>query len=148
MSARVFVDTNVLLYRVDSRDLEKQGRAEHWLKQIWSTRSGRLSYQVLQEFYAVATRKLDPGLDPATARSVIEPLLTWRPILTDDRVLRAAWDLEERFSLSWWDALIVAAAQVTRSTHLLTEDLQAGQRFGDLEVVDPFSAPPSEILAG
>ena len=75
-------------------------------------------------------------------------LVTWRPILVDLPTIDAAWAVEHRFGLPWWDSLIVAAAQVGGGTHLLTEDLQDGQSLDGVTVVDPFRHDPASILSG
>ena len=111
----VFVDTNVLLYEWDARAGEKQERAAAWLAELWRTRSGRLSYQVLAEYYVIATQKLKPGLDVETARRNIRSYLVWHPVITDSALLESAWDIQDVFELSWWDALIVAAAKSAHS---------------------------------
>jgi predicted nucleic acid-binding protein len=145
MTDPVFVDTNVLIYCRDASEAEKQQRAMEWMRHLWTTRSGRLSIQVLQEFYAVVTGKLDPGLDPEIARADVRSLLTWKPVRIEADVIEAAWLLQDRHSLSWWDALIVSAAQVAGCGYLLSEDLQAGQRFGNVVVVDPFQSVPGSL---
>ncbi len=68
---------------------------------LWNRGLGRLSYQVLQEYYQVVTRRLSPGMDPELARADIRDLITWRPVQTDDAVLEAAWSVESRYRLSW-----------------------------------------------
>ncbi len=80
MTAKVFVDTNVLVYARDSSEPDKQPAAG-WMRHLWETRSGCLSMQVLQEFYTTVTRKLEPGLSPAAARLEVESLLAWEPLL-------------------------------------------------------------------
>lgn len=142
MSDNFFVDTNVLVYVRDPTDLVKHARAREWILRLWKERSGRLSIQVLQEYYAVVTRKLRPGLDPVKAREEIRALASWDPVLLDASIAERAWHLEARYSISWWDALIVAAAQRANCTYLLTEDLQHGMHFDSVEVVDPFQVPP------
>jgi predicted nucleic acid-binding protein len=72
--------------------------------------------------------------------------MAWRPIPLDRVVLAGAWTVEERYSLSFWDALIVSAAQVTDSRYLLTEDLQDGQLIGGVKVLDPFRTDPTAVL--
>jgi predicted nucleic acid-binding protein len=141
----VFVDTNVFLYSVDSSEPEKQPIARSWLRALWRARAGRLSVQILQEFYVNATR-LDPGLDPVEARAAVEALASWNPLTIDPSLLGAAWDIEDRFGFSFWDSLIVAAAQRTGCTHLLTEDLQDGQVVDGLMIVDPFLHAPDSVL--
>ena len=145
MSGRVFVDTNVLVYSRDSTEAGKQRLALDWLTHLWKERAGRVSFQVLQEFYVTVTDKLDPGMDPATARRDVRSLLAWNPVPVDARMVEIAWTVQDRFSLSWWDALIVAAAQVADCGYLLSEDLQEGQEFGPLRVVNPFRTAPASI---
>ena len=143
MTDLVFVDTNVLVYSRDASEPGKQKQASAWMKHLWSTRTGRLSFQVLQEFYVTVTAKLKPGLDLETARDDVRLLLAWQPLVIDARITEAAWEAQERFSVSWWDALIVGAAQVANCRYLLTEDLQEAQQFGNLQVLNPFNSSPA-----
>ena len=150
MTEPVFVDTNVLVYRHDASEPAKQARAEDWYQYVWRRRAGRLSFQVLQELYSTLTRKLTPRFDVDRARALVRDLAAWQPVATDVALLERAWRLEARFSLSWWDALIIAAAQASECRVLLTEDLQAGRMFETVRVVDPFATPertPAELLA-
>ena len=145
----VFVDTNVLVYRHDSSDPVKQARADDWYAHLWRSRTGRISVQVLQELYAVLTQKLKPGMEAPEVQRIVRALGAWRPLSIDLSLIERAWTLEQRNSLSWWDALIVAAAQTSECEILLTEDLQDGQTFGKVRVVDPFSSDdrtPEEVL--
>jgi predicted nucleic acid-binding protein len=144
MIDRTFVDTNVLLYEWDGADANKQRRAIEWMRHLWETQSGRLSYQVLAEFYRGATQKLRPALSAPKAQNHVRTLFAWNPVLIDQETMEAAWREQERYKLSWWDALIVGAAQRAGCRTLLSEDFQAGQQFGDLTVVNPFATPPSE----
>ena len=149
MTGPVFVDTNVIVYRYDTRVPEKQSRADDWLRLVWRSRSGRVSFQVLQEFYATITRKLRPAMPAVEAQRIVRGLAAWRPVPVDLTVLERAWFLEERFALSWWDALIVSAAQGCECRVLLTEDLQHGQEFDMVQVIDPFASAdrtPRQIL--
>lgn len=139
----VFVDTNVLLYEWDALAGDKQRRAASWLTELWRARRGRLSYQVLAEYYVTSTQKLKPGLAPEAARRNVRTYLAWHPIVTDSRLIEAAWDAQDEFRLSWWDALIVAAAKAARCGYLLTEDLQHGQDLDGLVVLSPFKADPT-----
>ncbi len=139
----IFVDTNILVYSRDASEKRKQARAHDWLTHLWVTHEGRLSYQVLEEYYAVVTRKLKPGLPTADAREDVAALLAWRPAAVDDTLLIRAWDLEDRASISFWDALIVAAAQAQECDFLLTEDLRDGQDIAGVTVMDPFSHEPA-----
>jgi len=143
----VFVDTNVLVYARDASESEKQPLASAWLETLWESREGRLSTQVLQEYYVAVTRKLDPGLDRAQARTDVRALEAWRPLDLDAPLLESAWEAEDRFGFVFWDTLIVAAARRLGCDHLLTEDLQDGQDLDGLVVIDPFRHEPGEILA-
>lgn len=142
-ASRVFVDTNVLVYSRDASEPDKQARAIDWLDELWRDRRGRLSWQVLHEFYVTVTQKLDPGMTAERARAEVRDLANWEPVSADRGLVEEAWALQDRFSLSFWDALIVGAARKAGCDVLLTEDLQPGQRFDELEVVDPFEEPRS-----
>ena len=149
MTVPVFVDTNVIVYRFDTRDPRKQSRDVDWFTLLWNRRSGRVSFQVLQEAYAVLTRKRKPAMGTADAQRIVRGLAAWQPVTMDLRILERAWLLQERHLLSWWDALIVVAAQTCGCKVLLTEDLQHGYEFDEVRVVDPFASPdrtPEEVL--
>lgn len=105
---------------------------------LWDTDTGRVSIQVLQELYSTLTRKLDHPLEPEEARRVVRGLFAWNPVPVDRRTLEGAWRLQDRFSLSWWDALIVSAARLAGCDRLLTEDLSHGQNLDGVEVLSPF----------
>jgi predicted nucleic acid-binding protein len=145
MSVKVFVDTNVLVYARDASEPEKQAQAADWMTTLWEKRAGRLSYQVLQEFYITVTAKLSPGLDRGLARRDVRALGAWQPVSTDFHVLEGAWLLQDRYRLAWWDALIVAAAQQYECQYLLSEDFQEGLDIGDLKVVHPFHQRPEDL---
>jgi predicted nucleic acid-binding protein len=141
----VFVDTNVLVYARDASDPEKHEVARGWMEHLWATTSGRLSVQVLQEFYVTMTRKLRPGLPAGEARADVRDLVAWRPLRIDEAMLEAAWRLEDRVGLSFWDSLIVAAAQAAGCASLLTEDLQHGLEIEGLRIADPFRTPVGSV---
>ena len=145
MTDRVFVDTNVLVYSRDASEPPKQKQAMAWMARLWSEKTGRLSFQVLNEFYVTVTNKLQPGMDPHSAREDVRFLLAWRPLPVDARVVEGAWRIQDRHKLSWWDALIVSAAQVSDCRYLLTEDLQKNRSMGNVEVINPFRTPPESI---
>ena len=145
MSVKVFVDTNVLVYARDASEPEKQARAANWMATLWERRAGRLSYQVLQEFYVTVTVKLSPGLDKELARREVRAFRAWQPITANYRVLEGAWLLQDRYRLPWWDALIVAAAQLSECQYLLSEDFQEGLDLGNLKVIHPFHQRPDDL---
>jgi predicted nucleic acid-binding protein len=138
MTERHFVDSNILVYRHDRDEADKQARAAAVMRALWLARSGRLSTQVLHEFYTVVTRKLARPVPRDVARREVRLLSTWNPIAPTPTVREQAWQVEDRYGLSWWDSLIVAAAKQAGCTYLLSEDLQDGQDLGGLIVVNPF----------
>jgi predicted nucleic acid-binding protein len=146
MNGAVFVDTNVLVYARDASEPDKRPVAASWLHRLWEERAGRLSSQVLHEYYVTVTERLDPGLDRETARADVRSLLVWRPISLDAGILEGAWAVQNRHRLSFWDSLIVSAAQASGCEYLLTEDLQDEQDLDGLEVIDPFRRSPDAIL--
>ena len=141
MTGLFFVDTNILVYARDKSESEKQPLAAEWLEHLWKTQQGRISMQVLQEYYQLVTGRLQPGLKRDIAREDIRDLMAWSPVSVDRQVLEQAWVAEEQFRLSWWDALIVGAAQQAGCRYLLSEDLQNGQDLDGLTIVDPFHTP-------
>ncbi len=140
----VFVDANVLVYSRDASEPEKQPLAVEWLAFVWRTRTGRLSFQVLHEYYVTVTGKLKPGLDPEAARQDVRNLLQWAPVRLDAAALEGAWAIQSRYRLSFWDSLIASTAQIAGCDVLLTEDLQDGLLVDRLRVVNPFEHRPSE----
>jgi predicted nucleic acid-binding protein len=144
MTANVFVDTNVLIYAVDTGDPFKQRIAQRWRSELWKRRAGRISYQVLQEYYVSVTRKWAGAR--LQVRDDVLDLLSWQPVTIDFVLLDVAWKVQDRHKLSFWDALIVAAATAASCKYLLTEDLQNGQRIEGVTVVNPFSLDPGEIF--
>jgi predicted nucleic acid-binding protein len=147
MTGPIFVDSNVLVYSRDSTEPLKQKQAMAWMAELWATRNGRLSFQVLQEFYVIVTAKLKPGLNREAARRDIRSLLSWHPVTTDERVVEGAWVIQDRYKLSWWDSLIVSAAQVANCRFLLSEDLQPGQDLGGVQIIDPFENSPQDLAS-
>lgn len=145
MIAPVFVDTNVLVYSRDSRVTAKQERASEWLGFLWETKRGRVSHQVLQEFYVTVTQKLKPGMKPAEARADVRALFHWVSPVDPATLIESAWVLQDRFSVSFWDALIVGAAESLGCTHVLTEDLSTGQDLGGVRVISPFTLRPEDL---
>ena len=141
----VFVDTNVLVYARDASDSDKQATASAWMEHLWRRGSGRLSVQVLQEFYVTVTKKLDPGLSVDEAREDVRDLAAWRPVRIEEALLESAWHIEDRFGLTFWDSLIVAAAHAAACETLLTEDLQHDLEIDGLRVADPFRTPVGSL---
>jgi predicted nucleic acid-binding protein len=137
MSDVIFVDSNVLIYAHDADAGRKRERAIHRLKQLWESGAGRLSVQVLQEFYVNVTKKLATPVARSTAREVIRSYGAWvREPTTPDTVLRAI-EIAELAQIMFWDALIVASAQEAQATQLYSEDLNDGRVIAGVKVVNP-----------
>jgi predicted nucleic acid-binding protein len=141
----VFVDTNVLLYAFDEADPVKRDLSRAWLAACWRGRCGRLSTQVLNEFYSNARKKFAAAISAGDARSEVRRYQQWKPWLIDQATVETAWAVESRCGINYWDALLVAAAQHLGCTLLLTEDLQHDQRIDRLRIVNPFVVGP-ELL--
>ena len=141
----VFVDTNVLLYADDGADRVKHQRARDWLAALWVRRCGRVSTQVLNEYYANATRKLTPPVKQGDARAEVRRYQHWKPWQIDHQTVETAWAIEARFQLDWWDSLIVAAAQHQGCRFVISEDLQHGQQIDSVQIINPFQVGP-EVL--
>jgi len=144
MTGRTFVDSNVLVYARDTRDRDKQARAADWLAMLWRARTGRIGIQVLSEYYVTVTRKLRPGLSADEAWDDVRLLMSWRPQPLDEQLLEHGRDIERRFRLSWWDSLVVAAAQLQDCSTLLSEGFQNGMEFDTVVVSNPFALKAGE----
>jgi predicted nucleic acid-binding protein len=137
-SELVFVDTNVLVYAYDLSAGEKHERARELVEELWRTRQGCISVQVLQEFFVNVTRKIPNPLALSTARELVQDLARWKTHAPDERSVLAAIDLHERASLSFWDAMILRSAASLGCETLYTEELNAGQSYDGVVVKNPF----------
>lgn len=146
MTDKVFVDTNVFVYARDLSAGTKQPQAQHWLERLWKTSTGSTSHQVLNEYFVTVTGKLRPGMSRPEAWVDVHDLFAWNPQETDRLVLELAFHLVSRLSLSWWDALVFAAARLQNCRYLLSEDLQAGIEFDGTTVINPFVSAPDDVL--
>jgi predicted nucleic acid-binding protein len=138
MKTKFFVDTNLLLYGYDQDAKEKHEMAVTWLKQLWETKTGIISTQVLQEFYVNATRKISSPISPERAREILTDYLIWQVEINTPNTILVASNLQERHCLSFWDAMIVAAARQGGANILLTEDLNHGQVIEGIRIQNPF----------
>ncbi|MFV0679764.1 PIN domain-containing protein [Ottowia sp.] len=145
MSALVFVDTNVHLYAVDERDAAKQTQAREWLRWCWTEGAGRISTQVLNEFYNNAITKFRATMPVQQARAQVRNLRQWQPPHLDTYTIDGAWALQDRYALSYWDALIVSSAQQQGCNVLLSEDMQHQQHFDAVQVLNPFLVRPQDL---
>lgn len=142
MTGKVFVDTNVLIYAHDLDAGPKRRVAAAILKELWSTRLGVLSTQVLQEFYVNVTRKIPSLLTPAVARGIVRSYCAWPVQILEPQMILRASEIEQRYQLSFWDALIVTAALAGHAVKILSEDLQSGNTIEGVLIENPFAVSP------
>jgi predicted nucleic acid-binding protein len=147
MTGTLFVDTNVFVYSRDAREPQKRLSARRWLEYLWREQLGRTSVQVLSEYYNAMTRKMSPAVAREKAWESVDALFVWNPQPVDHQLLDRGRAIEGRYQLSWWDSLIVAAAQLQSCAVLLTEDLQDGCAYGTVTVLNPFKMGVSEARA-
>ena len=147
MKDNCFVDTNILVYFRDTSEPEKQKISANWLKTLWENQTGRISIQVLNEYYVTVTRKLKPGMTESLARQDIKNLMAWHPVTVDLSIIENSWLIQDTYQFSWWDSLIVAAALKANCSILLSEDLQHGRHIQDLTIIDPFQSDAGQMLS-
>ena len=140
MSDRYFVDTNILMYAHDQAAGEKHERARALVEELWRDRTGVVSTQVLQELAVNLRRKAARTLDAKATREIVADYLTWQVVVNGGESILEALDLEARFQISFWDALVVQAAQVSGADILYSEDLSDGQTYGTVRVINPLRA--------
>src|SRR5712692_1041350 len=133
-----FCDTNVLIYAYHPQQDPKHEQTMQVVDRLWASGDGAVSIQVLQEFFVVATRKLPVPMTAQVARERVEGLTRWRLFAPGGADVLDAIDASVRWQLSFWDSMLVTAAQKVGATVLWSEDLNAGQRFDGVEVHSPF----------
>ena len=138
MKGKIVVDTNIIIYAHDLDAGSKHDVAATIIENLWEEKSGILSTQVLQEFYVNITRKIATPLSPAQARGIIENYLVWHLELNGPETILLASEIEERYNLSFWDSMIVAAARNAQAEKILTEDLNPGQIVEGILIENPF----------
>jgi len=138
---RRFVDTNILVYAHDNSAGPKRDKARALVEQLWESRDGCLSVQVLQEFFVSVTRKIAKPLDAETAKEIIADLSRWHiHVPAGDDVLGAI-GIHQRTGISFWDAMIVRSAAEMGCAVLYSEDLNAGQEYSGVLAENPFQPP-------
>ena len=140
MSDRYFVDTNILMYAHDTAAGDKHARAKALVEDLWQNRSGVVSTQVLQELAVNLRRKAKRPLDARATRDVVSDYLAWQVVVNGGDSILEALELEARYQISFWDALVIQAAQTAGADVLYSEDLSDGQRYGSVKVENPFKS--------
>ena len=138
MRANCFVDTNILVYARDNSEPEKQSGAEQWLGFLWAHELGRISAQVMNEYYVTVTQKLKPGLAKEQARADLRALAVWQPLEISAALIESSWDTQDQYGYSWWDTLVISSALFLDCAYLLSEDMKHEQTIGNLTIINPF----------
>ncbi len=136
--AGCFIDTNILVYALDRSAGPKHTIAAQLVKALWENETGCISIQVLQELFVTVTRKIASPLEHETARQMIADLGQWRVHSLQVSDLLQAVDFQQRYQLSFWDAMILQSAAQLNCKQLLSEDLNDGQVYGEVQVINPF----------
>ena len=137
MSGLAFIDANILIYADDRSDRRKQSRAIKLITELQRSSRIVLSLQVLQEYFAAATRKL--GVDPELAQRKVQLLARGQVVRFEPDDIVAAIELHRLSRVSFWDALIIHAARLAGASVLYSEDLQHRSTIGGVSIVNPFS---------
>jgi predicted nucleic acid-binding protein len=137
MTEKYFVDTNVLVYAHDRRAGLKHERARQLVERLWDSGQGVLSTQVLQELCINLRRKVNPPLPVDVIRGLIQDYMSWEIVVNTPTSVTQALDIEVRYETSFWDALILQAAESSGAEVLYSEDLSAGQKYGPVQVINP-----------
>lgn len=137
MSDKFFVDTNILMYAHDKGSGARHEKSKELVEQLWRDRSGVISTQVLQELAVNLRKKARKPLAPAATRELIADYMTWQVVVNDGEAILDALDIEKRYRISFWDALIVQAAQSCGVEILYSEDLADRQNYGSVRIVNP-----------
>jgi predicted nucleic acid-binding protein len=138
MSDKYFVDTNILMYAHDVSAGAKHERAKALIEELWRDRSGVISTQVLQELAVNLRRKAGRPLHAKATREIIRDYLAWQIVVNGTESILEALDIEAKFQISFWDALVIHAAQAAGADVLYSEDLSHGRVYGTARVVNPF----------
>jgi predicted nucleic acid-binding protein len=140
MTAKTFVDTNIFVYAHDLDAGNKNLIAKEVVSELWESRSGVVSTQVLQELYVTLTTKIPSPLERPIVRRIVKNYANWELVINDPTIIIQASEIEETHKLSFWDALIVSAAYSRNIDTILTEDLNHGQYVEGILIINPFKA--------
>jgi predicted nucleic acid-binding protein len=140
MPDKYFVDTNVLIYAHDRSAGLKHERARQLLERLWISGQGVLSTQVLHEVCINLRRKIAHPLPVDEIRRLLQDYLSWEVVVNTPASVLQALEIEVRYKISFWDALILQAAESAGAAVLYSEDLAAGQKYGPIHVVNPLSS--------
>ena len=134
--SKIFIDTNLFVYTLDRKDEAKQEKARAILKKIVDSHQPVISTQVIKEFYFVATSKLKA--DQIIVKNIIHNFHNMEIVQNDLELIEQAIDISVISQLSFWDSLIVAAAEKSKCEYIFSEDLNSGQTYRGVMVLNPF----------
>jgi predicted nucleic acid-binding protein len=137
MAQKYFVDTNILIYAHDRSAGEKHNRARQLIERLWASGEGVLSTQVLQELCINLRRKVARPPSVEEVRQLLQDYLSWEVVLNKPESVLQALAIEVQYKISFWDALVLQAAETAGATILYSEDLSAGRRYGSIQVMNP-----------
>ncbi len=137
MISKTFIDTNILIYAMDNRNMQKKNKAREILKGLQDDKNGVISTQILQEFYVVATKKL--SIQPLLVKSIIHSLSNFEVVTVNHPLIEEAIDCSILNEVSFWDALVIVSAEVSKCAYLLSENLNHGQIIRNVKIENPFS---------
>ena len=135
---KCFLDTNILVYAFDISAGQKHEVAKRIVIDLWDTKDGILSTQVLQEFFVSVTRKIPKPMDAGLVREIVSDFLKWDIVIDDENSLIEAIDIHIRYNYSFWDSLLIQAAIRSGAVLLLTEDLTDSQEIKGISIKNPF----------
>jgi predicted nucleic acid-binding protein len=135
-----FVDTNILVYAYDTSTGEKRQKAKPLITDLWHDRNGCVSLQVLQELHVTLTHKIPRPIDLDTSYQIIQDLTAWQVYMPDAQDVISAIRIQEKYMLSFWEAMIVRSAQQTGCKILWSEDLTHEAEYEGVKVLNPFKA--------
>lgn len=135
--SKIFIDTNILVYTLDTNDQTKQNWSRNMLHKLINEHQAVLSTQVLSEFFVVATKKLEA--DPIIIKNIIHNFHNMEIVNTDSGLVDEAIDISVIYKLSYWDSLIIAAAERAQCQFIISEDLNPGQNYRGIRLINPFT---------
>ena len=139
MAEKYFVDTSILIYAHDRSAGLKHERARELIERLWTNRQGVLSTQVLQELCVNLRRKVAKPVALDELRALVRDYLSWEIVVNTPESVVQALEIEVRYQISFWDALILNAAEQCGARALYSEDLAAKQIYGTVQVVNPLA---------
>lgn len=138
IEGKTFLDTNILIYGHDVSAGRKHSVAYRIILDLWESRLGVISTQVLQEFFVTVTGKISSPLDKKIAREIVSDLMKWDVVVNDEESILDSIDIHSKYRYSFWDSMIIQAAAKGGAKVLFSEDMSGGRIVDGVEIVNPF----------